>query len=262
MTAAASLAPDLQRLLESVPDPVTPVETGSVRYSDGDTELEGFLAAPAGAGERRPGVLVLHDWGGSGDHVRVRAQMLARLGYVALAGDVYGVDVHPASGEECAALAGTYYADVPLFRSRVLANLDALRVDPRVDPSRVAVMGYCFGGSGALEAARAGADVRAVVAFHGALGTGAPAEPGAVTASVLVLTGADDPLVPASAVEAFQDELRSAGAADWQVVSYSGALHAFAVPGVNAAEHGAAYQETADRRSWRAMQDFFADVLD
>ena len=143
----------------------------------------------------------------------------------------------------------------------MLANLDQLRADPRVDPDRVVVLGYCFGGSGALEAARAGADVRGVVSFHGGLGTGAPAEPGSVTASVLVLTGAEDPIVPASAVAGFQEEMRAAGAPDWQVVSYSGALHAFAVPGVDAPDHGAAYQETADRRSWVALQDFLAEVL-
>ena len=261
MTSAASLTPDLQRLLDSVPAPGTAVETGTVRYACGDAELEGFLAAPADSADRRPAVLVLHDWAGMTDHVRVRAQMLARLGYVALAGDVFGVDEQPASPEESAAAAGRYYGDVELFRARVLANLDALRADPRVDTSRIAVMGYCFGGAGALEAARAGADVRGVVCFHGGLGTAAPAAPGSVTASVLVLTGADDPMVPASAVAEFQDEMRAAGAPDWQVVSYSGALHAFAVPGVDAPEHGAAYQEVADRRSWVALQDFLQEQL-
>jgi len=252
------MTPELQRILDTVP--AADVETGTVRLAAGDTELEGYLAAPAGDG-RRAGVLVLHDWAGMTDHVRVRAQMLARLGHVALAGDVFGRENQPADQGESQRLAGQLYGDVALFRERVLANLDALRADPRVDPSRVVVMGYCLGGSGALEAARAGADVAGVVSFHGGLGTGAPAEPGSITGSVLVLTGADDPMVPISAVQGFEDELRVAGAPDWQVVTYSGALHAFAVPGVDAPEHGAAYQETADRRSWRALQDFLAEVV-
>jgi len=252
------MGPELQRILDTVP--AADVETGTVRLTAGDTDLEGYLAAPAGDG-RRAGVLVLHDWAGMTDHVRVRAEMLARLGYVALAGDVFGPENQPADQDESQRLAGMLYGDVALFRERVLANLDALRADPRVDPARVVVMGYCLGGSGALEAARAGADVAGVVSFHGGLGTGAPAEPGSITGSVLVLTGADDPMVPISAVQEFEDELRAAGAPDWQVVTYSGALHAFAVPGVDAPEHGAAYQETADRRSWRALQDFLGEVV-
>lgn len=260
-SAPASLTPALQQLLESVPESGTPIVTQTARHSAGDTQLEGFLAAPDGSATGLPAVLVLHDWFGVVDHVKVRAQMLARLGYVALAGDIFGAGVRPASPDEAAALAAEYYADVELFRRRVLANLEALRADPRVDPTRIAIIGYCFGGSGALEAARAGADVRGVVAFHGGLGTRAPAEPGRITASVLVLTGAADPVVPDSAVQTFQDELRHADVPDWQVVSYSGALHAFAVPDANAPEMGAAFQETANRRSWRAMQDFLREVL-
>ncbi|MCO7219738.1 dienelactone hydrolase family protein [Klenkia sp. PcliD-1-E] len=253
------MTPELQRVLDTVPP--AEVETGTVGTTVGGTELEAYLAAPAGVEGRRPGVLVLHDWSGMTDHVRVRAQMLARLGHVALAGDVFGKDDQPTDAGESQRLAGELYGDVALFRERVLANLELLRADPRVDPARVVVMGYCLGGSGALEAARAGADVAGVVSFHGGLNTGAPAEPGSITAPLLVLTGADDPMVPVSAVEEFEDELRTAGAPDWQVVTYSGALHAFAVPGVDAPEHGAAYQETADRRSWRALQDFLGEVL-
>ena len=261
VTNESSLTPALQELLDSVPESDSPVSTNTFRYDGGDTELEGFFAAPAESDEKRPGVLVLHDWFGLVDHVKVRAQMLARLGYVALAGDVYGADTRPTSNEEAAGLAGKYYGDVDLFRARVLANLEALRAHPRVDPSRIAVMGYCFGGSGALEAARAGADVKGVVAFHGGLGTSKPAEPGSVTASVLVLTGAQDPVVPSQAVDTFEDELRNAGVADWQVVNYSGAMHAFAVPDTNFPEMGAQFQETANRRSWQAMEDFFEEIF-
>lgn len=261
VTNESTLTPALQELLDSVPESGSPVSTDSFRYDGGDTELEAFVAAPADTDGKRPGILILHDWFGLVDHVKVRAQMLARLGYVALAGDVYGADTRPTSGDEAAGLAGKYYGDVDLFRSRVLANLETLRADPRVDTSRIAVMGYCFGGSGALEAARAGADVRGVVAFHGGLGTGKPAEQGSITASVLVLTGAQDPVVPPEAVDTFEDELRNAGVDDWQVVTYSGAMHAFAVPDTNAPDMGAQFQETANRRSWRAMEDFLEEIF-
>lgn len=259
--AASPLSPDLQRVLDTVPDPGG-VETSDVVYAATDVDLEGFLARPARASssDLAPAVLVLHDWFGVVDHVKVRAQMLARLGYVALAGDVYGQGVRPGP-QEAAAEAGKYYGDVELFRSRLLANLERLKAEPGVDPTRIAVMGYCFGGSGALELARAGADLAAVVSFHGGLGTGAPAEKGSVTAPVLVMTGAADPVVPDDAVVAFEDEMRAAEAPDWQVLSYSGVMHAFAVPGTDSPDHGAQYDERADRRSWQQMRLFFDDVL-
>lgn len=255
----SSLSPDLQDLLDSVPDTGT-VTTGPVRYPAPGTELEGYFARPDADG-LRPGVLVLHDWFGVTDHVRVRAQMLARLGYVALAGDVYGADVEVETGDQAQELAGRYYGDPALFRERVKANLEALRSDPQVDESRIAVMGYCFGGSAALELARSGEKVAGIVSFHGGLQTGAPAEADGIASPILVLTGAEDPVVPAEAVTAFEDELRAGGADDWQVVSYSGAMHAFAVPGTNMPEHGSAFDATANRRSWVAMRDFFDEVL-
>lgn len=260
MTAdTSSLSPDLHQLLDSVADTGT-VSTSPDRFS-ADVDLEGYRARPDEGSGKRPGVLVIHDWFGMTDHVKVRAQMLARLGYVGYAADIYGVDSQPASPDEAGRLAGSYYGDNAKFRSRIEANLDRLRADPQVDSSKIAVMGYCFGGSASIEAVRAGDQLAGAVSFHGGLTTGAPAEPGVVKTPLLVLTGADDPVVPPTAIAAFEDELRTGGATDYQIVSYSGAMHAFAVPGTNNPEHGAAFQETANRRSWRAMTDFLAEVF-
>lgn len=260
--ALSALTPALQELLDSVPDDGRPVSGETVNFAGTDAEFEGYLARPADSGGAlKPAVLIVHDWFGVSDHARVRAEMLARLGYVAMAADVYGAEVRPSSNDEAAALAGKYYGDVPLFRAHLAANLEHLLSQPGVDPERIGVMGYCFGGSGALEIARSGAPVAAVVAFHGGLGTSAPAAPGAVQAAVLVLTGAQDPVVPDEAVKAFEDEMRTAGVDDWQVVTYSGAMHAFAVPDTDAPAMGAQFQATANRRSWTAMQDFFAEIL-
>lgn len=267
MTNDSSLSPDLRAILDSVPDTGT-VVTESDPFSAADVELEGFLARPDTLGEtengpalKRPGVLVLHDWNGMTDHVKVRAQMLARLGYVAYAGDIYGVDAQPSGPDEAAQTAGAFYGDNALFRSRIEANLERLRSDPQVDTSKIVVMGYCFGGSASIEAVRAGDELAGAVSFHGGLSTGAPAQPGAVKTPLLVLTGADDPVVPPTDIADFEDELRTGGATDYQIVSYSGALHAFAVPGTNSPEHGAAFQETANRRSWKAMTDFLDEVF-
>lgn len=251
-----TLTPGLLALLDSVPESAT---ASSDSTFAADVDLAGYVARPE-TDDLRPGVLVLHDWSGLNDHARVRAEMLARLGYVALAGDVYGGGEF-FGPEAAAAQAGRFSTDTELFRSRVTANLEHLRGLPGVDPDRLAVIGYCFGGTAALELARTGADVAGIVSFHGALSTAKPARPGDIRAPLLVLTGAADPIVPDAQVFGFEDELRDAGAEDWQLVSYSGAMHAFTMPDANAPEHGAAFQATANARSWVAMRAFFDEIF-
>jgi dienelactone hydrolase len=230
-------------------------------YSDGATKLAGYVARPAEAKGKVPGVVVIHQWMGLTDHERTVSDDLAKLGYVALAADIYGEGVHPANTGEAGKLAGTYKGDRALYRRRIAAAIESLKAQKGVDGSRIAVIGFCFGGTGALEAARAGLPVKAVVSFHGGLDVPAGYVPGPISAKVLVCHGADDPFVPAKDVAAFQDEMRQAKA-DYVFVAYAGAVHAFTQKEAgNDNSKGAAYNEAAHRRSWVAMKDFFKENL-
>ena len=237
------------------------LRTQTIDYKDGDAALEGYLAYDDGFSGKRPGVLVVHDWMGISAETRRRCDMLAGLGYVAFAADIYGKGVRPANAQEAGAQAGKYKGDRVLYRARLNLALEQLRKSPLVDGFKIAAIGYCFGGTGVLELARSGADVKGVVSFHGGLDSLHPEDAKNIKGRVLILHGADDPFVPAADVAAFQDELRKAGV-DWVMVSYGGAVHAFTNPGAGSDNSkGAAYNARADERSWKAMRDFFAEVF-
>lgn len=246
-----------ERLIDSVPAPAgSEIVEYTIDHEHDGTRLESVVVHDAARPGPKPTIVIVHDWTGLREYPRARAHMLARLGYTAVAIDVYGVgvrfdddDVEGASAE-----AGRYYGDPALLRARVRAGVEAAVVDENVDPGAVVVIGYCFGGSAALEFARTGAAVRGVVSFHGGLIVHDPADVAAIAAPLLVLTGGSDPVVPDADLVAFQDELRSRGDIDWQVVVYSGAPHAFTLPGPN-------HHEAADRRSWRAFLDFLDEFL-
>ncbi len=251
--------PEQTAILEREPLPPQGTTSAEVAYEVDGTACSGYVARPDDD-EAHPGVLVVHDWLGVTDSVRFRADMLARLGYVAFGVDVYGADVRPGEAEAPQVARG-YYTDLPLFRSRLTAGLEQLLAQPGVDASRTAAIGYCFGGAGVLQLARTGADLRGVVSFHGALQPGPEGEAEQIKAKLLVLTGAVDPVVPPEAVVALEDELRRVPSLDWQVVTYSGAMHAFTIPGTDAPDHGAQFHPVAEARSWQAMKGFLAEVL-
>ena len=237
------------------------VKTEPVEYRQGDTVLQGWLAYDDAVKGPRAGVLLVHDWLGATEHQKAQVEKLAALGYVALAADIYGKGVRPANAQAASAEAGKYYKDPALMRARVRAGLDFLASRPQADASRLAVTGYCFGGRCALELARSGAPLRAVVTFHGSLATATPEDAKNIKASVLALHGADDPFVKPEEVKGFMDEMRAANV-DWQLVQYSGAVHSFTDPRAgNDNSKGGAYNATADRRSWQAMKDFLAERL-
>ncbi|KQO09634.1 dienelactone hydrolase [Agreia sp. Leaf244] len=250
-----AFSPQHEALIKSVPlRDGSSIQSERISYEHDGSSLEGYLAWDSSATGPQPGVLVIHDWYGEGEYVHARAHMLARLGYAAFAADIYGAGVRP-QGDEAPAVAGTFYADKQLLRARVQAGFDRLRSDSRVDPDRIAVIGYCFGGSATLEFARTGAPIAGAVSFHGGLITHEPADVASLRAPLLVLTGADDPVVPDEAVVAFENELRTAPELDWQIVSYSGAPHAFTQPMLPS------YRAKADVRSWKAMEAFFDEIL-
>ncbi len=237
------------------------VQAKDVEYRDGETALQGYLAWDDAVAGPRPGVLVAHAWMGLGDFERRRARELAALGYAAFAIDVYGKDVRPQNAEEAAQLSGSYKADRDLMRRRAQAGLDELARQKICAGQPVAAIGYCFGGTVALELARSGAPLAGVVSFHGGLATPNPEDVRQIKARIFVLHGADDPLVPPAEVQAFQDEMRTAGV-DWQFVAYGGTVHAFTDPAAGSdSSKGVAYNAVADRRSWQAMQAFLEEVL-
>jgi dienelactone hydrolase len=237
------------------------MKTESIEYQDGDVTLRGFLAYDDTKSGRRPGILVMPGGFGLGVNAKQRVEMLAGLGYVALAGDPYGNGLEIDDLQEVMKRVSALRADPAKFRQRAQVALDTLSSLPQVDPRRLAAIGYCLGGTFVLELARAGAPLTGVVTFHGGLETQHPAASGQVKAKILVCTGADDPSVPVAHVNALAEEMTKAGV-DWHIISYGGTVHGFTYP--DAESRGIAwiaYNQLADQRSWQAMRSFFEEIF-
>lgn len=235
--------------------------TKNVEYVDKGIAFQGYLAFDDKFPGKRPGVLVVHDWMGQGEFSKKRAEALAALGYVGFSADIYGKGIRPANAKEAGELSGSFKSNRALLRQRVQLAFDELKKQAKVEQNKLAAIGYCFGGTSVLELGRAGADVNALVSFHGGLESPAPADGKNIKGKVLALHGADDPYVNEAEVKKFEDEMRAANV-DWQLVKYSGAVHSFTNPAAgNDNSKGAAYNAKADERSWIAMKDFFAEVF-
>ena len=236
----------------------TEIQTEPLTYQIGDQTYEGCVSRPVKLEGKVPGVLVAHDWTGFGPFPQARAEQLAKLGYVALALDMYGQGVHAKNPEEAGKLAAPFYKDPALFRTRAQAALAELLKQPGVDPERIGAIGFCFGGATVLELARSGADLRAVVTFHGSLKTSQPVLPGTIKANeLLILHGANDPLVPPAEVAAFKKEMDAAGVS-YKFIAYPGAVHAFTNPEAgNDPSKPTAYNPQVAESAYGEMRAFF-----
>lgn len=235
------------------------IKTEKVEYEHEGDKLTGYLIYDDKTTDKRPGVLVIHEWWGLNDFAKKRATMIAELGYVAFAADMYGnnqVTDKPSQAQEWMQ---EVTADKEFWRDRAMSGLEQLNKSPLVDTTKVAAIGYCFGGGTVLQMAYAGTDIQGVVSFHGSLPI--VEKDDTIKTKILATHGNADSFIAREILEQFQQELDKTDA-DWQLINYGHARHAFTNP--NAGQYGVEnlkYDEKADRRSWQAMQAFFAEIL-
>jgi len=233
-----------------------------ISYKDGDTELKGYLFWDDAFSGKRPGVLVAHEWWGLNDYSKLRAEMLAELGYVAFAADMYGDGRKTRHADEAKGWMKQITANIDLWQRRANLALEQLRSHPNVESSKLAAIGYCFGGATVMQMAYLGADLDGVVSFHGSLPPATPEQAARVKARVLIAHGDDDGFVPPERIDAFKKALSAAGV-DWEMDVYAGARHGFTNPYADGyGMGGLAYQEQADRRSWARMLAFFEELFE
>lgn len=236
------------------------IRTRTFEYKDGNTVLQAYMAWDETVSDSRPAVMVTHTFAGRTEFEESKAEMLAELGYVGVAIDLYGRGIRGETKEQNIALMQPLLQDRAMLQRRMKLALDHVRKQHEVDSSRVAAIGYCFGGLCVLDLARTGADVQGVVSFHGRVSKPGNTDGIGITSKVLVLHGWEDPMAPADQMLALTDELNEAGA-DWQIHAYGRTMHSFTNPAENSPELGIAYSAVADRRSWQSMQLFLAEIL-
>jgi dienelactone hydrolase len=240
------------------------IKTETVTYSAQGQAMKGYLAYDENIKGQRPGILVVHEWWGLNDYARMRARMLAELGYTALALDMYGsgkVVVHPVDAMK---FSSELIQNFPVAKARFLAGMEFLKQQPTVDAAEIAAIGYCFGGGVVLNMARQGVDLKGVVSFHGSLTAVQPAQPGTIKARILVLAGGADKFAPPEQIAAFKKEM-DAAQANYQVIIYPGAMHSFTNPEADkyAKEFHMpiGYNAEADRKSWEEMKRFLKEIF-
>jgi dienelactone hydrolase len=237
------------------------VKSKVVTYAYDGVTLKGFLAWDDAVTGKRPGVLVVHEWWGLNDYARKRAEELAKLGYVAFACDMYGDGKSTEHPKEAGQFAGEVRKNLKTWQGRALAGLKVLQESDLVDGQNLAAIGYCFGGSTALQLAYMGAPLKAVATFHAALPVPTPEQAKAIKPRILICHGADDSFITKETIDSFKTALDTAKA-DYQFKSYEGAVHSFSVPGAEkAGVKGLAYNAAADEQSWAAMQSLFRDTM-
>ncbi|MCK5387565.1 MAG: dienelactone hydrolase family protein [Gammaproteobacteria bacterium] len=238
--------------------------TKVVNYSDGDIKMKGYLAYDDSIKGKRPGVIVVHEWWGHDDYAKKRARMLAKLGYHAIALDMYGNGKKAGHPKDAGAFSGAVKKNMAVAEKRFMAAYRVLQKQDNVTKDKIAAIGYCFGGGIVIEMARRGVDLDGVVSFHGSLGTKEKARKGKVKAKVLVLNGQADPFVKKEAIAGLKEEMKAAKV-DFKFINYPGAKHSFTNPGAN--EYGKkfnlplAYNAEADKKSWNEMKVFLNKVF-
>ena len=234
--------------------------SNTVVYMDDDVLLEAFFAFDDSLSGRRPAVLINHTWAGRDKFVAEKAKNIAALGYVGFAVDMYGKGILGSDAEENAKLMQPFMDNRQMLQKRMQAALYAVKLLPWVDDSKIAAMGFCFGGLCSLDLARTGADLKGVVSFHGLLDAPGNTRDITIKAKILAFHGHDDPMVPVEQVIAFEQEMTKAGA-DWQLHTFGNTMHAFTNPVANNPDFGTVYQPDSDRRSWLAMENFLTEVF-
>jgi dienelactone hydrolase len=232
----------------------------AVNYSDGSKKLSGLLAAPKKENKKSGAVLILPAWMGIDENAKSSAEKLSALGYQTFIADIYGKGNYPSDAKAAAERSGYYKKNISEYRKRIKLALDEL-VKSGADANNIVVIGYCFGGTGALEAARANFNIKGVVSFHGGLGRDTTKAIESIKPKILVCHGADDFFVPQTEVNAFQNEMKKANA-DYQMIYYANAVHSFTDKNAGSDNSkGAAYNELAAKRSWVAFMQFLDEVF-
>ena len=235
--------------------------TEYVDYKQGDAELHGYMAYDKSFKEKRPGIIVVHEWWGLGEHPKKSAERLASLGYPAFALDMYGKGKLTEDPSQAGKWSGNIKSNPELAKERFLAAMEVLKSHPSVDESKIGAIGYCFGGTVVLEMARMGVDLDAVVSFHGGLVSAVPEEKKNIKAAILVNHGADDPMVSEEEIKEFWKEMKDHDV-DWQMNFYGNAVHSFTNPEADSlGMTGVGYNEKAAHRSWEAMKTFFKHIF-